>query len=456
MRLVAMLLLALYWLPCGPRQLQHVCICAGCFVCLRCAFVFMQDLSNPGWLAATALLQALGPALLMNICIVGLNQLYDVEIDRVNKPYLPLASGELSEQQGRWIVAVTGAYEMPITLQFATHLRATTGPAGQLMRPQCALCSLLNRRSCTGNRSVGGLSATAADAGWQPCPRDPVFHRAAVYAVEAQPHACSCVHPGCAVGHLAVLSAAWRGCCCQRVTAAHASRVAHCTTCHLPLFKWVLDVCRAVMVQLGFYFHMKQALGVAQYTMTRPLAFAVGFMLFVSIVIALFKDIPDIQGDRQVPFCRFCTRAHVVWKTINLDAAKSVAYRQHHSHQYVRQRFCLCHHAGWHLHTQRSDWGTASVLGMHRAAGAGIRWSCGFWADFTSTHPAMLMTLTCNCVPLALGRLSAFAFSGANYHAPCSAGAVEPGGHGRGTPVHGSFVILQSEGDRPDQQQSHL
>jgi hypothetical protein len=54
------------------------------------------------------------------------------------------------------------------------------------------------------------------------------------------------------------------------------------------------------MVQLGFYFHMKQALGVAQYTLTRPLAFAVGFMLFVSIVIALFKDIPDIQGDRQV------------------------------------------------------------------------------------------------------------------------------------------------------------
>lgn len=62
--------------------------------------------------------------------------------------------------------------------------------------------------------------------------------------------------------------------------------------------------CRAVMVQLGFYFHMKQALGAAQYTLTRPLAFAVGFMLFVSIVIALFKDIPDIQGDRQVLFER--------------------------------------------------------------------------------------------------------------------------------------------------------
>jgi UbiA prenyltransferase family len=77
--------------------------------CHRLHLVSMQDLSNPGWVAAKALLQALGPALLMNICIVGLNQLYDVEIDRVNKPYLPLASGELSEQQGRWIVAATGA-----------------------------------------------------------------------------------------------------------------------------------------------------------------------------------------------------------------------------------------------------------------------------------------------------------------------------------------------------------
>ncbi len=49
--------------------------------------------------AAVALTQALVSALLMNVCIVGLNQLYDVEIDRVNKPYLPLASGEMTMRQ---------------------------------------------------------------------------------------------------------------------------------------------------------------------------------------------------------------------------------------------------------------------------------------------------------------------------------------------------------------------
>lgn len=34
--------------------------------------------------------------------------------------------------------------------------------------------------------------------------------------------------------------------------------------------------------------------------LTRPLLFTVSFMLFFSIVIALFKDIPDVKGDSQV------------------------------------------------------------------------------------------------------------------------------------------------------------
>ncbi len=43
-----------------------------------------------------------------NIYIVGLNQLEDVEIDRINKPYLPIAAGELSPAQGQIIVKVAG------------------------------------------------------------------------------------------------------------------------------------------------------------------------------------------------------------------------------------------------------------------------------------------------------------------------------------------------------------
>jgi len=50
-------------------------------------------------------LYALPAALLMNVYITGLNQLLDIEIDRINKPDLPLASGELSPFAGSLLVA---------------------------------------------------------------------------------------------------------------------------------------------------------------------------------------------------------------------------------------------------------------------------------------------------------------------------------------------------------------
>ncbi len=43
-----------------------------------------------------------------NVYIVGLNQIHDVEIDRINKPQLPIASGEFSRRDGWWIVGFSG------------------------------------------------------------------------------------------------------------------------------------------------------------------------------------------------------------------------------------------------------------------------------------------------------------------------------------------------------------
>lgn len=60
-----------------------------------------------------------------NVYIVGLNQLWDVEIDRINKPKLPLASGEFSIQQGRWIVGISGALAILIAGLSGTWLLAT-------------------------------------------------------------------------------------------------------------------------------------------------------------------------------------------------------------------------------------------------------------------------------------------------------------------------------------------
>lgn len=58
-----------------------------------------------------ALLDTLVPSVLMNLYITGLNQISDIDIDKVNKPYLPIASGELSKSSAIAIVlaALTGA-----------------------------------------------------------------------------------------------------------------------------------------------------------------------------------------------------------------------------------------------------------------------------------------------------------------------------------------------------------
>ena len=51
------------------------------------------------------LLATLVAALTVNIAIVGVNQITDVEIDRINKPWLPIAAGDLSLGAARVIVA---------------------------------------------------------------------------------------------------------------------------------------------------------------------------------------------------------------------------------------------------------------------------------------------------------------------------------------------------------------
>lgn len=50
------------------------------------------------------LIKAIITGLFCNIYIVGINQIEDIELDKINKPYLPLASGELSLKQGKTIV----------------------------------------------------------------------------------------------------------------------------------------------------------------------------------------------------------------------------------------------------------------------------------------------------------------------------------------------------------------
>ena len=153
----------------------------------------------------------------MNICIVGINQIYDIEIDRINKPYLPLASGEFSTATATAVVLLTGALSLSIGI-------ASASPP--------LLATLL------GSLVLGiAYSTDVPLLRWK---RHPVAAAMCILAV------------------------------------------------------------RAVLVQLGFFFHIQhKALGIASnaFALTRPVLFATGFMLIFSVVIALFKDIPDVEGD---------------------------------------------------------------------------------------------------------------------------------------------------------------
>lgn len=56
------------------------------------------------FILCTTLVSALG----CNVCITGLNQVIDVELDKINKPELPIASGELNIETAKKIVVISG------------------------------------------------------------------------------------------------------------------------------------------------------------------------------------------------------------------------------------------------------------------------------------------------------------------------------------------------------------
>lgn len=175
----------------------------------------IEKLSDLSPLFFIGVLEAIIAALFMNVYIVGLNQLTDIDIDKVNKPYLPLASGEYSNRTG--VLIVTSFAIMSIWL-------------GWIVGSWPLFWALF----------VSFLLGTA-------------------YSI------------------------------------------------NLPMLRWkrsalVAAMCilavRAVIVQLAFYLHVQTHVFQRPTVFSRPLIFATAFMSFFSVVIALFKDIPDIEGDK--------------------------------------------------------------------------------------------------------------------------------------------------------------
>jgi homogentisate phytyltransferase/homogentisate geranylgeranyltransferase len=61
-------------------------------------------MATGGWVFTSFFFWSLVAALLCNIFITGYNQLVDIDLDKVNKPSLPLASGQLTVRAGQFIV----------------------------------------------------------------------------------------------------------------------------------------------------------------------------------------------------------------------------------------------------------------------------------------------------------------------------------------------------------------
>lgn len=76
--------------------------------CSTLSLFLLASSGTPGSSDIATFLWAWIACLCGNVYIVGLNQLTDVAIDRINKPHLPLASGEFSRRQGQSIVGITG------------------------------------------------------------------------------------------------------------------------------------------------------------------------------------------------------------------------------------------------------------------------------------------------------------------------------------------------------------
>ncbi|GAV89667.1 UbiA domain-containing protein, partial [Cephalotus follicularis] len=198
----------------------------------------VEKLSDISPLFFTGVLEAVAAALMMNIYIVGLNQLYDIEIDKVNKPYLPLASGEYSIGTGIMIVASFSIMSFWL---------------GWIVGSWPLFWALF----------ISFVLGTA-------------------YSID------------------------------------------------LPLLRWkrfalIAAMCilavRAVIVQLAFFLHMQTHVYGRQPVFSRPLILATAFISFFSVVIALFKDIPDIVGDKIFGIRSFTVRLgqeRVFWICISL------------------------------------------------------------------------------------------------------------------------------------------
>lgn len=153
-----------------------------------------------------------------NVYIVGLNQLQDVEIDKINKPHLPVASGEFTQRTGEMIVITTGVLALSLSWLLGPFLFAMV--------------------------AISLAIGTAYSLPPIRLKRFPFWAAICIFSV------------------------------------------------------------RGAIVNLGLFLHFSWVLQAEQFIPTAVWALTV-FILVFTIAIAIFKDIPDMEGDRQYNITTF-------------------------------------------------------------------------------------------------------------------------------------------------------
>jgi len=186
-----------------------------------------------------ALMGLLG-LLLGNVFIVGINQIYDVDIDKINKPFLPVASQDLSLFWA-WVIV-----------------------------------------------TIAGSAGPAIVSHWYP---GLIFK---LYAF------------GLTVGAL------------YSVPPFQFKR--------FPVVAGATIACvRGFLLNFGVYYAARQALGLP-FAWNPPVMFLASFMTVFAGVIAVTKDLPDVQGDRQYNISTFATRVGVERVALAASCVLMLAY----------------------------------------------------------------------------------------------------------------------------------
>uniref|UniRef100_A0A0G4FQG2 Homogentisate phytyltransferase n=1 Tax=Chromera velia CCMP2878 TaxID=1169474 RepID=A0A0G4FQG2_9ALVE len=163
--------------------------------------------------------------LLGNAWIVGVNQIYDVDIDRVNKPYLPVASGELTRTQAWILLTISGVL----------------GP-------------LLVRKFYPGLIFLMYMSGLVIGTSYSV----PPFHL-------------------------------------KRFPVAAGL---------------IIATVRGFLLNFGVYYAARQALGLP-FVWNPSVVFLARFMTVFALVIAITKDLPDVEGDKKYKVDTFATKLGV-------------------------------------------------------------------------------------------------------------------------------------------------